>query len=103
MKAPHLPILKLTRESSTDDNVVILRVTIKNEVLIGRVLERKSYLCPLRTRGVGATGSGRNWPGTLSRENWMGLRSALLVPSPETCWFLLTSMSWTQEVVIFVN
>lgn len=66
---PHLPILKLTRESSTDDNVVILRVTIKNEVLIGRVLERKSYLCPLRTGGVGATGSGRNWPGTLPREN----------------------------------
>lgn len=56
---PHLPILKLTRESSADDDVVVLWVTIKNEVLIGRVLERRSYLCPLRTGGVGPTGWGR--------------------------------------------
>lgn len=41
--------LQLTRESSADDNVVILWVAIKNEVLIGSILEGKSHLCPWKT------------------------------------------------------
>lgn len=46
-KAPHLPSLRLTRESSTNDNVVVLWVSIKNEVSIGGVLERNNHTCVL--------------------------------------------------------
>lgn len=40
--------LRLTRETSTNDNVVILRVAIKNKVLIGGVLERNNHTGVLR-------------------------------------------------------
>lgn len=49
LSGTHRPIRKLTRESSADDDVVILRVAIKNKVLIGGILEGKSHLCPLKT------------------------------------------------------
>lgn len=49
-KAPHLPSLRLTRESSTNDNVVVLWVSIRTKCPSG-VLERQSHLCPLRIEG----------------------------------------------------
>lgn len=46
-RAPHLPSLRLTRESSANNNVVVLWVSIKNEVPIGGVLERNNHTCVL--------------------------------------------------------
>lgn len=73
--------LRLTRESSTNDNVVILRVAIKNKVLIWGVLERNNHTGVLQgEKGEGRTAGsgGGEEAGLLSRKNGNGARECVL-------------------------